>query len=426
MEENVARDFSVYWGFGSPLPVVDDRLLLHEMAALKQRATPTRHAMPAKAPPTPHRQLPALLTADSSTERMCTPTPPSTRRPQTAPASARSFAVRGAPTPAGSGDGALKGVTPQQARREKWLREQRLQQRRAAVNLEQRWQEADSTVSERRRQSAEQAHARVLQWDGKRRDGRKRVEVSLTSRKDALTDALRDKEERLAAWRQRVEADELEKRQAHAAAQLEATERFAHGLQRRDGNLAAAEARVAARAKTMAALKQAELDVRAGRAAEKQMAALHARGRAEDALRARIRATEEKGRLKAQQVESFLRKQGEERAAARKQSSNSAPDSSEQVVSPRQPSRPTSARRRAVVHTGLSGLEHPKLKCAMCDLEFSQLTGLTYLKAVATQKAAFGDDALLRWVTKRGLQTMYESASLCVFCSQFFAQGSHD
>ena len=34
----VAYDFSVYWGFGKPLNVVDDRQLLAEMAFLKQRA----------------------------------------------------------------------------------------------------------------------------------------------------------------------------------------------------------------------------------------------------------------------------------------------------------------------------------------------------------------------------------------------------
>ena len=62
----------------------------------------------------------------------------------------------------------------------------------------------------------------------------------------------------------------------------------------------------------------------------------------------------------------------------------------------------------------------------MCELEFPSLPGVTYQKAVAVQRAQFGDDALLKWVTRRGLQTMYDSASLCVFCCQFFSQGVRD
>jgi len=51
---------------------------------------------------------------------------------------------------------------------------------------------------------------------------------------------------------------------------------------------------------------------------------------------------------------------------------------------------------------------------------------MTFLKAVAEKRAKFGDDALLKWVTKRGLVTMYENASLCTFCCQFFAEGWRD
>ena len=85
-----------------------------------------------------------------------------------------------------------------------------------------------------------------------------------------------------------------------------------------------------------------------------------------------------------------------------------------------------SGRRKAPAHEGSTGLEVPLVKCAMCELQFSSLPGVTFLKAVATQKAQFGDDALLKWVMKRGLQTMYESASLCTFCSQFFSQGGRE
>ena len=50
----------------------------------------------------------------------------------------------------------------------------------------------------------------------------------------------------------------------------------------------------------------------------------------------------------------------------------------------------------------------------------------TFLKAVAQKRAEFGDPELLKWCEKRGLQTMYGSASLCCFCCQFFAEGWRD
>ena len=61
-------------------------------------------------------------------------------------------------------------------------------------------------------------------------------------------------------------------------------------------------------------------------------------------------------------------------------------------------------------------------KCTLCEKSFTQLAGVTYLKAVATQRANFGEPELLQWCEKRGLQKMYESAHLCIFCCQFFAR----
>ena len=34
--------------------------------------------------------------------------------------------------------------------------------------------------------------------------------------------------------------------------------------------------------------------------------------------------------------------------------------------------------------------------------------------------------SLLTWCTKRGFDKMYQSASVCVFCCQFFAEGWRD
>ena len=51
------------------------------------------------------------------------------------------------------------------------------------------------------------------------------------------------------------------------------------------------------------------------------------------------------------------------------------------------------------------------------------LTPLCRASALGEKRASFGDDTLLQWATRRGLQTMYESAGLCVFCCQFFQDG---
>jgi hypothetical protein len=68
-------------------------------------------------------------------------------------------------------------------------------------------------------------------------------------------------------------------------------------------------------------------------------------------------------------------------------------------------------------------METVPLKCALCEAHFSQLTGVTFLNQVASKRAEFGDDQLLGWCKNRGYQVMYGSASLCVFCCQFFQQG---
>ena len=69
------------------------------------------------------------------------------------------------------------------------------------------------------------------------------------------------------------------------------------------------------------------------------------------------------------------------------------------------------------------GLAVSVVTCPLSRVKIlQQLTGVTFLKAVATQRANFGDPQMLQWCTRRGLQTMYESASLCVFCSGLFIQ----
>ena len=89
--------------------------------------------------------------------------------------------------------------------------------------------------------------------------------------------------------------------------------------------------------------------------------------------------------------------------------------------------RPTRQQDPATSSTpDLAGTRKAKGRAPPVELQFSSLTGLTYLKAVGEARAKFGDDALLKWCTRRGLQTMYESANLCVFCCQYFHDGWKD
>ena len=62
----------------------------------------------------------------------------------------------------------------------------------------------------------------------------------------------------------------------------------------------------------------------------------------------------------------------------------------------------------------------------ICDAVKQFELSSSFLRMVAVQRAKFGDPAFLKWVEKRGLQTMYESAQLCCFCCQFFQDGWKD
>lgn len=93
-------------------------------------------------------------------------------------------------------------------------------------------------------------------------------------------------------------------------------------------------------------------------------------------------------------------------------------------ASQRASARPNSARsERPKMHAGALGLDKVMERCALCEREYDNLTGVTYLKRVAEQRAKFGDDEMLRRCERRGVQKMYESAGLCVFCCQFFQEG---
>ena len=381
--EQPARVFNLYWGFGEPLEVLDDRALLADMARLKQRANypdgKTLPQSPRIAPPVP---------------------PPSTKsvpslrrtRPSTAPTGGRRTPFAATPliearaaSPTNSDGQTPDGMTPQIARREKFARDQRLKQKRDAANLEKRWQQVDAAAAASRQATADAARERVHVWDGKRQSGQQRLDVSIDKRTVQLGESLRRKNERIEAWRQRVEAEEARKREEHAEIRKAAGKRFAQGMRTREFRLQEAQDRVAQRAGALAALRRAELEERRRLEDIKHDAALQTRRRVEEHMNERIRQTEEKSRKKEKQVEAFLLAKREEHErkveAAHQAAFQAAAGDSAPAGSPRLPSsglasgRPLSARStgntprggsstprgtpRGRQHTGSTGLETP-------------------------------------------------------------------
>jgi len=415
---HVPRAYSVYWGFGQPLSVLDDRELLAKMAHLKQLAARTPASSGATATgagssrgPQPPPHAPSRPAPASSTHGRA-------HRPRTAPPGGRAATPRKADPL----------VDPHQAAREQ-LREIRAQQKRevesTSARLEKRSKEADETVARQREALYAQAQERVARWDAKRLQARANVGKVDSERLNELRESLQQKTARVEAWRTEQEAEERVKRDGRFVHRAEATQRFATGLQEREVQLQDAEARVAARQSTMAELKRAEMERRAEEAERRQLKVLEARLNMERELQKHTAHTEEHIRKKALQVEEF--RQNQHNAAMEKLQKRGVDVSgSMKPATPR--GQQAAPPRRTVVkaHDGVSGLEQPMLRCSLCEQHFSSLTGATFLKAVATQRATFGDDELLKWCKKRGVLKMYESASLCVFCSQFFQARWHE
>lgn len=193
--QDVPHDFSLYWGFGSPLEVLEDRRLLAEIANLKVRSRmPEPFAM-------------AGSPQKDSVAATCWALPHSSRefalsnrraRPDTAPASGRksiSPPRLGRPaTLSACASPPTSGLKPQQAARVK--RMQKLQRSRAAGarELEQRWITADRVVAARRAGAQADAQARVGQWVDKRDKGASIVTNLALARTHALEELLRMKE----------------------------------------------------------------------------------------------------------------------------------------------------------------------------------------------------------------------------------------
>ena len=221
------------------------------------------------------------------------------------------------------------------------------------------------------------------------------------------------------------EVEERGKREERGSIRAEATQRFTAGLQQRESLLQEAEERVAQRQSTLAELKRAQLEVRAEEAVQRQQRVAEARINMRRELQKHTAHTEGQIRKKTMQVENFRQRQREEREAAIEKRPESTTPRGNASSTPRSAATTTPRRIGSKGHDGISGLELPLLRCSLCEQQFSSLSGATFLKAVATQRATFGDDELLRWCERRGLLKMYESANLCVFCCQFFQERWH-
>lgn len=434
---HVPREFSVYTGFGAPLSELDDVELLARMAQLKQVAMGEKLARCVPTPPSPHRPEPASQISHQMNSRSsqhlqhAVPKAPQTAPPPQA-ASARRHTRPAPPPPIGHNTALRADLTAREQMQK--LRDLRAQEEervsnnlaRLELKLHRKGGQSPRSYSYA---SYTQAGQSVQRWREKRQLGQERLRKADSERIGGLIHQQRLKDEKAAAWRLEQEAQEKRRREELERLRTSATKRFAAGVENREAQLADAETRVALRQSTLAELKRLELKRRAEEAERRAAKNLQARLTAERALQDHVASTAETLRRKAKQVEAHEARQREEWERKR-QANSSKGDAKVQTqtqtpsprhrAAPQMPGAAPTPRARGKQHEGRSGLEKLPVKCALCEQEFSSLSGMTFLKAVACQRAEFGDFGLLKWCERRGLLKMYESASLCVFCCQFF------
>jgi hypothetical protein len=433
----VPREFSVYTGFGAPLKELDDMDLLASMAQLKQTALGERPSRYAPQPPAPHRAAPIAQSSHPTrpglkgTQHPTVPPvpPPPAERPHARPAP---------PPPIGHNTAFRAGLTArEQIQKLRNLRaqdEERVAHNLARLEFKLHRKKGGQSPRSYSYASYAQAGQSVQRWKEKRQQGQERLLKAESERIGDLILQQHLKDEKAEAWRAEQEAQEKKRREELERVRASATRRFAAGVENREKQLADAEVRVALRQSTLAELKRLELRRRAEEAEQRAAKNLQARLTAERALQDHVASTAETLRRKAKQVEAHEARQREQWERRRQASAGKGDVQAQHhvhapshVVSPRRHSeaRVTSEgsstpRARGKQHEGRSGLEKLPVRCALCEQEFSSLSGMTFLKAVASQRAEFGDFELLKWCERRGLLKMYESASLCVFCCQFF------
>jgi len=295
------RNFSLHWGFGTPLEVLDDVELLTRMVQLKQTArepqesgtsttfehprasgsdaaiaSPSSLVSAAGAAAVEHRDGQPLSIAAN---RCQTPlrTPPARRapqleptvpggnlmprkpeRPSTAPLSLRSpraaSPAPAAPQAAGSNSAIaaapspyldVAGLTSRDDSVRQRLAEIRAQQQKeqaaVATKLAQRAEEAGRVVEATYESLCKEAQGRVAKWAGKRMQVTKRVSDAAARREAETLSELQRKTERVEAWRQEQEVVARQRAEALAKERAEAAMRFGERLQAREERLQKAE-----------------------------------------------------------------------------------------------------------------------------------------------------------------------------------------
>ena len=254
--QDVPHRFSLYWGFGNPLEVADDRRLLADMANLKMRsrAEPAEPdaamirngsvSPPKGGPSSPPRQW-ALPHSPSGPRTDSQPFRGA--RPGTAPAGGRTPQTLGgfrrleeAP-PSTAGGAHVPSLTPQQAERVKRMQKLARNRAQGARELEARWKKADEVVAARRAGVQADAQSRVVQWADKRERGVKSVTTMSIARTHALEECLRVKERRTQLRKEEV-AEAARQRQVEMQSQrAHAVARFKQHVRERDQRLSEAE-----------------------------------------------------------------------------------------------------------------------------------------------------------------------------------------
>ena len=407
----MAREFSIYSGFGKPLDILDDHDLLTKMAQLKHSAREPDVSLRGSG-----TRMFGVSDLEEDTPAPMTPKPPT--RPRTAPSHRTPPAAPASASRLASAD----EVAARQELARQQLYELRARQRRTilqeAAKMERRGQDADKAVASRREKAFHEAQARVAKWTDKRATSARRVQMSSEKRIGTLTEEMIMKEARLLQWRREEAAEAKRVGDKKEAIRQDATDRFTHKVGNREVEMLENQAKVEARQAEIVRIKRADSARRAEEGWERQVKNMEARAAADKALQVKLQKIEKGYERKAEtaaqykhaQREAWAKKTGQPIPEPTGSHRKPPPHKPGQIMTPRKPKQ----------HDGSTGLEEQFLKCSLCEQKFTSLSGLTYLKAVGTQRASFGDKSLLRWCEKRGLNTMYQEANLCVFCSQFF------
>ena len=172
--------------------------------------------------------------------------------------------------------------------------------------LQKRWAEVDKTVDQQRDQLYAKAKDVVSSWTVKRDAARERNALSAGNHAKRMERLHQEKEARLAAWRQRTEAERKRKEDELARSRSSATTRFEEELRQDAARLNEAQARAAQRRRAFQQEKRRQLAERAEAAEAKEEEMWAARVRMEQQHAKRIAEVDAECKRKAKQAEEVL------------------------------------------------------------------------------------------------------------------------